>query len=249
MCSTQLFAAIDEVALPIVKTAATRALEESMSPQQAHSYVTRVMSGYEYSDKTVIPTDDPLGRLDVTALWFLLFPYSEDSKEQKSGLMEDHLAEYYGLNRDKIRKIRIIRTLRNAVFHKTPENMAKYDAKYTTDMGAMDLLEDALRPLDVNISQKLSPIRREIDAKLSSGMPYTTVSPSEKRKQRLQKSNSMYFQMMNAMRQDYERERNWQFAKAPLGEPIMGVAPWLEEDDLSSLPWPMPVAPFQGNQR
>ena len=235
-CTALLFEALDTVALPVMKKAAQGALNKRLSAEDGYRYVVNIMQNYKDYKKTVIPADDPLARMDMTALWFFLYPFNKEESDDIAGAMEEYVAAYCGLSKNDVRKISLLRNLRNAVVHKNPELITNIRRDCGDDLGAIAFIEQALVPLDATVPQKIAPIRAAIREKLKSNAADGELTDEERIRQQQEERLREYRNMLNTLRKDYSYMKGWDFAKAPIGMPIIGPAPWAEtEDDIEDI--------------
>ena len=96
-------------------------LRKKFGPDWYKAYADPVMNKYPDYGKMFIPEMNPLSSYDISALWFLMFPYdaedADDDTQQMTGAGK-YFAEDRGLTDEDLNLIAGLRSLRNSLVHK-----------------------------------------------------------------------------------------------------------------------------------
>ena len=109
---------IDKLALPLIKNELPEILRRKVGPDWYQSYAKGIMENYQDYHKLFEYDEEPLKGYDISALWFLLFPYKT---EQGEFVRLDGAGSYFqeakGLSDEQMAAIEALRTLRNGLVH------------------------------------------------------------------------------------------------------------------------------------
>lgn len=119
MCGYEIMSVLDKTALPVVSRHLSEILEGNFGRNWYMDYADPIMRKYSDYGNTSIDIRDPLGSFDLTALWFLLFPYErvEDESKRYEGAAS-YLQKNLNLSSDVINDLESLRSLRNSLVHK-----------------------------------------------------------------------------------------------------------------------------------
>ena len=268
-CGYNVAGVIDELATLLVIKDLPGILYKYRGLDWYQTYVPSIMKKYkDYKrmyDKTI---DD----FDLTAIWFLLFPFEDVNGEfyrlEGAGT---YFQKEKGLNDEQMRKLESMRTLRNSAAHGNAkmrfiarehqhlfhideqikdldegESIAEavvydgndqIDAQRILHADALDIIEEAFRPLNPNVTKV---VQKEREAILKKVTDPTDPFSDEVNRSKVHSQNNAQFQgMMMDLRKQYSRIGNYPFTNAPIGEPVELPLPWAGMlDDLDTLPWP-----------
>lgn len=109
---------IDRLAKPLVKNELPAILYQAFGNSWYSSYVKDIMQKYPDYAKLVEDDEEPLKNYDVTAIWYLLFPFENINGEfvRLPGAAE-YFGKEKGLNEEQLNKLESMRTLRNGLVH------------------------------------------------------------------------------------------------------------------------------------
>lgn len=122
----ELTGVIDRTTVPIFRETLPVILRKEFGPDWYQNYAEPIMNNYPDYGRLFIREMDPLSSFDISALWFLMFPYDPD--ETENGVKQFPGAGVYfakdrGLSEEDLELISGLRTLRNSLIHK---NVRKY---------------------------------------------------------------------------------------------------------------------------
>lgn len=267
-CKYALLDALEKTIYPTVKNRLPKVLERQFGADWFHVFAEPVMRKYEYYDSMVFPAYNPLENCDLTALWFLLFPYDSETGERMS---QAGAAPYFqrdlGLTDGEMELLEIMRTLRNAITHNhlrmiciAPEHRDSFDAiehqrsdktvreivyrgipahgQEIIHMDALNMMSRILTHLEPSFLSVIETYRKRILEELKEN---NTVSGEETVPDSVSEYRiRQYIGTIEEYRKNYNRYDAIPWAKEPVGAPLSMPVPWLEaDDDLEGLPWPV----------
>ncbi len=113
---------IDRAVMPLMRPELTRILTGRFGPSWYATYADPLMQNYKDYGSVFVDETDPLRNFDLSALWFLMFPYNVDEVEDEGAEPVIGAAQYFaedkGLDRDDLTLIDGLRSLRNTMVHK-----------------------------------------------------------------------------------------------------------------------------------
>lgn len=240
--------ALNKVVVPTIRTLLMDALASCMTNEGIYNYVNGIMKEYKYYDKVILSSADPIGSItDFTALWFLLFPYIEtnemDNKGKKvlkstMGAADEYLIPYLSLSDKQRSQFLLLRKLRNAAAHGDKREITDIKPECATESGALNLIEELMKPLNTDIGIELKPIREDLK-RLQNKKTDSSDFTLEKINAEKQKRQNIYLNMLTQARKLYAHSRYHQYTFEPIGQVFEGRAPWADSTDfISELEWP-----------
>ena len=225
--------ALDQEALPILKEAVDTALTERFGEEWYAYFARAIMEGYgEFKSVDAFVSGGKgktIDAFDINAICYLVMPYDKDLKMYLDGAMP-MLEEKFGLEANPER-LKRIRTIQNNVSRK------KLDVDMPEDeMSAMFGAQEKKWLLDIEKTLKefkpecsLADYLKQLDEAVSG-----EVEKNRQKKEAVSKRPDA-----QEVREAYTGIWQFAFSDAPLGKPILGSAPWANEnEELKNLPWP-----------
>lgn len=225
-----------------VKTVLLNAVEAACGPAWYDTLGRPLLSGYSDYHKMEANLEKGLPLADVldfVAVMYLLFPYEKGENGRtvsKDSPILDRLTEKYALQSWQQRKLSRLRVIRNAAEHAVQEENGNYslDQLYA---GApeRDWLTEAEQTVSfLQPGFSLAKYKQALDRKVAE-------SSAEQKDVR---RPSIFMTETQAARKELRRYDELPFLQAPIGQPIIGAAPWAKcGADLEDLPWPSVVVP------
>ena len=224
---------------PLLKEISKPALTSLYGEQWYQVYGKGILEGYKDFQKANNKIEagiEPLEAMDISALFFLLYPYETrregDHKQyiQHDGAMVE-IAKYYQWEDWQISRMNRVRTIRNNATHDECDNEYVPDKAYllagTQERIWLNDLEDIFKRIraSFNLAEYHTQLHTEIQQKIKE----------EGSNHRI----SFFMSDAEDVRNAYCKIHKFDFSEAPIGEPLTGAAPWTSSNaDLEDLPWP-----------
>ncbi len=118
VCKFELMALIDKAVVPLIKRDISNILEQQFGSNWFDVFARPIMMKYSDYHKLYISDDNPLDSFDLTALWFLMFPYEYvDGELYEPDGAGRYYQKYKGLSDEEMENLKDIRSLRNSLVH------------------------------------------------------------------------------------------------------------------------------------
>ena len=118
VCKFELMALIDKAVVPLIKPDISNILEQQFGSNWFDVFARPIMMKYSDYHKLYISDDNPLDSFDLTALWFLMFPYEYvDGELYEPDGAGRYYQKYKGLSDEEMENLKDIRPLRNSLVH------------------------------------------------------------------------------------------------------------------------------------
>lgn len=117
----ELTGVIDRTTVHLLRETLPALLRREFGPDWYWSYADPIMNKYPDYGRMYISKTDPLSSFDISALWFLMFPYDPDDMENGVKPVSGagvYYAKDRGLSEEDLELISGLRTLRNTLIHK-----------------------------------------------------------------------------------------------------------------------------------
>lgn len=256
---TVVMSAITDQVEPLLKNVIQQVLTQRIGPDWYELEGNAIMEQYEDFDKIknlISRKVQPLEVMDLTALFFLLLPYSKDPQVVFKTDLAAEVAEYFHLDEAYCkRKLRRLREIRNNAIH---DDCDKDEILAHTICDDSGLFDDADGDDGENVMLDpeflLSGVQEkkwlnDIEKILKNFRPSFQLEAYRIQLNQLiaEKKNedsdiSAYADLISeteAIRGECLRIHRMDFLEAPLGYPLSGAAPWADVvTDLEDLPWP-----------
>lgn len=220
---------------PLLKSAVQEALTQAIGPDWYQREGRAVMQHYADFNKLQKRIDqnmDPLDVMDLTALLFLLLPYSENPAIVFDEKLLQRVAEHFAMTQDFCReKLLRLRQIRNHIMHDNCEGKEIPDAAY---------LENGLQ--EKKWLDEVEVIMRHFQSAFQLENYRVQLNRLIGQRNKVPQNIPAYTALIaeaESTRREFGRIYHLDFLKAPLVPPLSGAAPWAESlSDLETLPWP-----------
>lgn len=236
-------ALINEVE-PLLRKLVNDALTRRPGPNWYETHGQQILCRYEDYNKLKARIDQgltPIETLDLSALFFLLFPYDEATGKPLSLPVSvlPYFAEYCGKTEDQCKALQRIRAIRNNAIHDDCDNKKLVPSQEYLVNGQQE-------------SKWLADIE-EIMKRFSPSFHLTSYKDElahmvSDRQGQAQASNpfAAVIDEAESIRRECGRIYHFDVMEAPLASPLAGAAPWAAaHSDLDALPWPSQQASRQ----
>ena len=118
-CGFQTAGVLDALSGVLIQNQMPSILERKYGPDWYNEYVLPIMKKYkDFSNMAeVTDEDDPIKDYDISAFWFLLFPFSSEEEFTLSQGAAVCFQEAKGLSDEQVKMLESLRTLRNSLVH------------------------------------------------------------------------------------------------------------------------------------
>lgn len=241
-----VISALDDEVEPLLRTLVNQALTSSKGTNWYSAYGRSILQCYSDFDKIEAKIQQgiaPIDTLDMTALFFLLNPYTKDSSDTSQSFLGamDTVADYYHWDSWQCNKLNRLRLIRNGATHDNcDKNYTPTEEELRGGMQEKKWLDEIEA-----IIKKLQPSFHLTEYK-------TRLAEQIRKHSGPAKANPMAANtaQAEAIRSDVQKIFHFDFCEAPIGAPLSGPAPWASCDaELDELPWPQldEAAPPKGS--